>query len=179
VRNLRAYYDVLRIQAGLPVRAPVCPALAFLHRPKKAKPKASTPIRPKRPSPRGDVAAPRDVQRTDAARGAPDTDEAVATALLQKIEQQYRDGSLVRRSFKLEDTDMETSDTELVRWWNEADELTRAFWMGWSHSLSPAKAFAAFRETTARAAKTKARMAKAAALSAARRSGANGTPAQH
>jgi hypothetical protein len=33
-RNLREVYDVLRLQAGLPARSPVPPALQFLHRPK-------------------------------------------------------------------------------------------------------------------------------------------------
>jgi hypothetical protein len=42
-RNLREYYDVLRIEAGLPARSPVPECLKFLHRPKpRPKPHPAT-----------------------------------------------------------------------------------------------------------------------------------------
>jgi len=37
VTNLRAYFDCLRAEVGLPMRAPVPRALQFLHRPKRRK----------------------------------------------------------------------------------------------------------------------------------------------
>jgi hypothetical protein len=50
VRNLREYFDTLRLQAGLPARSPVPEALRFLHWP-KTKPKPAT----KSPPPRRDT----------------------------------------------------------------------------------------------------------------------------
>jgi hypothetical protein len=54
--NLRAYYDMLRIQAGLPVRYPVPEALKFLHKPRKPR-TAANAVASKPPTPRPAPAA--------------------------------------------------------------------------------------------------------------------------